>query len=125
MPAFEAYPIDATQAETLLPGLRVFYHERGTGPLPKAGQRVKVHYHGTFENGRVFDSSFNRGTPFEFSLGRGQVISGWDEGLQRLPIGSKAALLLAPEMGYGMHGAPPVIPPNTPLVFYVEVLGAS
>lgn len=125
VPSFQPYAIAQDKVETLLPGLRVYIHERGTGATPKAGQRIIVHYHGTFTDGRVFDSSMNRGVPFDFVVGRGQVIQGWDEGLQRLPVGTKAALLLDPAMGYGAAGSPPVIPPNTPLVFYVEVLGIS
>ncbi len=126
VPSFQPYAIPQDKIETLLPGLRVYIHERGTGATPKAGQNIIVNYHGTFEDGRVFDSSMRDGrSPFVFTLGRNQVIKGWDEGLQRLPVGTKAALLLDPAMGYGAAGSPPVIPPNTPLVFYVEVLGIS
>ena len=125
MAAFQPYDIPADQVQMITPGLKVYFHERGTGALPKAGQRVTVHYHGVFQDGRVFDSSFKRGDPFSFVVGKGQVIRGWDDGLQQLPVGSKAALLLEPDYAYGRAGASPTIPHNTPLVFYVEVISAA
>lgn len=120
---FEPYPIDSAKIQTLPSGLKIYVHKAGTGNLPKPGQRVVVHYHGLLTNGQKFDSSYERGQPFDFVLGQGQVIRGWDEGLAQLPVGSQAVLIVPPELGYGdrdMGG----IPPGSTLVFYVEVLAA-
>ena len=97
--------------------------KNGTGPAPKAGQTVVVHYVGTFTNGKKFDSSRDRGQPFKFTLGRGQVIKGWDEGVATMKVGEKAKLTLSPDYAYGSRGAGGVIPPNSTLVFEVELLG--
>ena len=89
--------------------------------MPK-GSKVKVHYVGTLLDGTEFDSSRRRRDPFEFDLGYGQVIRGWDEGVQQMKKGQKATIICPPEYAYGARGAPPVIPPDATLKFEVEVL---
>ncbi len=102
----------------------------GTGAEAKAGQRVKVHYTGWLydpaaanNRGRKFDSSKDRGMPFSFGLGQGEVIRGWDEGVQGMKVGGTRVLTIPADMGYGARGAGGVIPPNATLVFEVELLG--
>jgi FKBP-type peptidyl-prolyl cis-trans isomerase FkpA len=102
----------------------------GEGAEAQAGQRVRVHYTGWLHDptaantrGRKFDSSKDRGQPFSFGLGRGEVIRGWDEGVQGMKVGGTRVLTIPPEMGYGARGAGGVIPPNATLVFEVELLG--
>jgi len=95
----------------------------GTGAEAKAGQKVSVHYVGTLTNGTKFDSSHDRGKPFEFGLGAGQVIKGWDQGVAGMKIGGLRKLTIPPHLGYGARGAGGVIPPNATLVFEVELLG--
>lgn len=95
----------------------------GTGASPKNGQTVTVHYTGCFTDGKKFDSSVDRGQPFSFVLGKGQVIRGWDVGVAQMKIGDKVKLTIPPEMGYGKGGYPGAIPPNATLVFEVELLG--
>ncbi len=102
----------------------IYLHQKGSGNLPKPGQQVIVHYHGQLVSGEKFDSSYERGQPFSFALGQGQVIRGWDEGITRLPVGSQAVLIVPPHLGYGERDMG-VIPPNSTLVFYVEVLGTQ
>jgi FKBP-type peptidyl-prolyl cis-trans isomerase len=97
----------------------------GTGPEAKAGQNVTVHYTGMFTDGKKFDSSVDRRDPFVFALGAGQVIRGWDEGVQGMRVGGKRKLTIPPHLGYGARGAGGVIPPNATLVFEVELLGVS
>jgi peptidylprolyl isomerase len=97
----------------------------GTGPSPTAGKMVKVHYTGTLENGTKFDSSVDRGQPFEFTIGVGQVIPGWDEGVMGMKVGGKRKLVIPPQLGYGAAGAGGVIPPNATLLFDVELLDAQ
>ena len=96
-----------------------------TGAEAKAGQTVSVHYTGMFPDGKKFDSSVDRGDPFVFNLGAGQVIQGWDAGVQGMKVGGKRKLTVPPHMGYGARGAGGVIPPNATLVFEVELLGVS
>ncbi|KAF6020776.1 hypothetical protein EB796_020932 [Bugula neritina] len=91
--------------------------------FPKSGQTVSVHYTGTLTNGTKFDSSRDRGRPFEFKIGAGQVIRGWDEGVAQLSVGQRAKLTCSPDYAYGPRGYPGVIPPNAVLVFDVELLG--
>ncbi|MCS7296765.1 MAG: FKBP-type peptidyl-prolyl cis-trans isomerase [Bacteroidia bacterium] len=121
--SFTPYPIDSAKIQTLPSGLRIYIHKRGEGNLPQAGQRVIVHYHGLLTNGQKFDSSYERGQPFDFVLGQGAVIRGWDEGIALLPVGSQAVLIVPPELGYGNRDMG-TIPPNSTLIFYVEVLAA-
>ena len=94
----------------------------GTGDSASPGQRVSVHYTGWLTNGNKFDSSKDRGQPFMFSLGRGEVIRGWDEGVAGMKIGGKRKLTIPPDLGYGARGAGGVIPPNATLMFEVELL---
>lgn len=106
-------------------GLKVEILKEGNGPVAKKGQTVVVHYTGTLENGQKFDSSRDRGEPFSFPLGAGQVIRGWDEGLALMNVGSRARLTIPPQLGYGSKGAGNVIPPNATLIFDVELLGVK
>jgi FKBP-type peptidyl-prolyl cis-trans isomerase len=94
----------------------------GTGPEIKAGQTAVVHYTGWLTDGTKFDSSKDRGQPFPFKLGAGQVIKGWDQGVQGMHVGGKRKLTIPPQLGYGSQGAGGVIPPNATLVFEVELL---
>jgi peptidylprolyl isomerase len=104
-------------------GLKYLDEVVGTGDEARAGSRVSVHYTGTLESGRKFDSSRDRGQPFEFDLGAGRVIRGWDEGVAGMRVGGKRRLVIPPELGYGSRGAGNVIPPGATLVFEVELLG--
>jgi peptidylprolyl isomerase len=104
-------------------GLKYIDLIEGTGAEPQKGQTVVVHYTGTLENGRKFDSSRDRDQPFEFSIGAGRVIKGWDEGLSTMKVGGQRRLIIPPELGYGARGAGGVIPPNATLIFDVELLG--
>ncbi|MCC6647480.1 MAG: FKBP-type peptidyl-prolyl cis-trans isomerase [Polyangiaceae bacterium] len=97
----------------------------GTGAEATAGQRVSVHYTGTLTNGQKFDSSRDRGRPFQFQLGKGEVIKGWDQGVAGMKVGGRRKLTIAPELAYGARGFPPVIPPNSTLVFEVELVGVG
>lgn len=94
----------------------------GEGEEAKAGQYARVHYTGWLTNGTKFDSSKDRDEPFEFPLGRGRVIKGWDQGVQGMKVGGVRKLTIPPELGYGAYGAGGVIPPNATLVFEVELL---
>ena len=94
----------------------------GTGAAAKAGDRVMVHYVGTLTDGKKFDSSRDRGEGFRFTLGQGQVIKGWDQGVAGMLIGEVRKLTIPPQLGYGARGFPPVIPANATLVFEVELL---
>jgi FKBP-type peptidyl-prolyl cis-trans isomerase FkpA len=107
-------------------GLQFKDTEVGTGDEAKAGQMVTVHYTGTlFDGGKKFDSSKDRGEPFQFALGAGQVIKGWDQGFEGMKVGGKRTLIIPPAMGYGERGYPPVIPGNAVLKFDVELLGVN
>jgi len=97
----------------------------GQGAVAQSGQLVSVHYTGWLTNGRKFDSSLDRGDPFSFHLGQGQVIAGWDEGVQGMQIGGKRKLTIPSDLGYGPYGAGGVIPPDATLVFEVELLGVQ
>ena len=103
-------------------GLRYIIHEQGDGPIPAKGDQVSVHYYGMLDSdASMFDSSFKMGQPYQFPIGVGQVIQGWDEGIMLLNKGSKATLFIPASLGYGAAGSPPVIPENADLIFYVEV----
>jgi len=96
----------------------------GTGPTPQRGQTLSVHYTGTLENGFKFDSSRDRGTPMEFKFGVQPMIKGWDEGLATMKVGGRRKLVVPPDLGYGRQGRPD-IPPNSTLLFDVELLGVK
>jgi len=117
-------PTKVTGKETTTgSGLQYWDIKVGTGPMAEKGQTVKVHYTGWLTTGKKFDSSVDRGEPFTFSLGQGQVIKGWDEGVAGMKVGGKRQLRIPPELGYGARGAGGVIPPNATLIFDVELLG--
>lgn len=112
--------LDATPTAS---GLYYIEQVKGDGPKPQPGNTVKVHYTGTLLNGNKFDSSVDRGEPFEFTLGMGQVIRGWDEGIAMMNVGSKGLLIIPSELGYGSRSMGPQLPANSTLVFEVELLG--
>jgi FKBP-type peptidyl-prolyl cis-trans isomerase len=103
-------------------GLKIERLVEGQGATANSGDRVAVHYTGWLLDGTKFDSSFDRARPFEFRLGRGEVIRGWEEGVATMRVGDKVRLTIPPELGYGARGAGGVIPPNATLVFEVELL---
>jgi FKBP-type peptidyl-prolyl cis-trans isomerase FkpA len=104
-------------------GLQIVEIEAGTGPEARTGQEVTVHYTGWLTDGTKFDSSRDRGEPFKFGLGRGQVIRGWDEGVAGMKVGGRRRLVIPPELGYGARGAGGAIPGGATLLFNVELLG--
>ena len=106
-------------------GLEYWEIKAGTGDAAVAGKPVRVHYTGWLTDGKKFDSSMDRGQPFVFPLGAGQVIKGWDEGVAGMKVGGKRQLRIPPELGYGARGAGGVIPPNATLIFDVELLGVT
>jgi len=103
-------------------GMGIKMLEEGTGSIPQNGENIKVHYTGFLLNRNKFDSSLDRGRPFEFTLGKGRVIKGWDKAFAQFKKGTKAKILIPPELGYGARGAGGVIPPNATLIFEVELL---
>ena len=124
--AKEAPGKTAQGQEVALPGgLKYVDLKVGDGDIAEAGMKATVHYTGWLTDGTKFDSSLDRGQPFPFTIGAGQVIRGWDEGVKGMRIGGKRHLTIPPEMGYGAGGYPPTIPPNATLVFDVELLGLS
>ncbi len=129
--ALALVPLAALAAgETTTPsGLRIIDVKPGTGPVPQAGQTVIVNYTGWLfvdgKKGKKFDSSLDRGQPFSFTLGQGQVIKGWDEGLATMHVGGKRTLIIPPDLGYGASGAGGVIPPGATLIFDIDLLGVK
>lgn len=103
-------------------GLQYLDIVEGTGPSPETGQTAVVHYTGRLADGTKFDSSHDRGRPFQFEVGKGRVIKGWDEGVASMKVGGKRKLVIPPELGYGSRGAGEAIPPNAELTFEVELL---
>jgi peptidylprolyl isomerase len=110
-------------------GLQIMDTKIGTGATCKPGQICVMHYTGWLYHdgakGQKFDSSLDRGQPFEFPLGKHQVIAGWDEGIAMMKVGGKRTLIIPPELGYGARGAGGIIPPNATLIFDVELLGVK
>ena len=132
--AIAAVPLASQPAEgaaevTTPSGLRIIDVKPGTGPVPHAGQTVTVNYTGWLfvdgKKGKKFDSSLDRGEPFSFTLGQGQVIKGWDEGLATMHVGGKRTLIIPPDLGYGASSAGGVIPPGATLIFDVDLLGVK
>ncbi|TAK61976.1 MAG: FKBP-type peptidyl-prolyl cis-trans isomerase, partial [Dehalococcoidia bacterium] len=103
-------------------GLKYIDETVGAGDSPARGKKVRVHYTGRLTDGKKFDSSVDRGQPFEFIIGVGQVIRGWDEGVASMKVGGKRQLIIPPDLGYGARGAGSAIPPNAELVFDAEQL---
>lgn len=121
-PVIEPYDISGKVSSKTESGLEFILVEKGTGLQAADGNTVSVHYTGYFDDGRIFDSSIKRDQPFEFVLGMGQVISGWDEGIALMKEGDKARLIIPSELAYGAAGAGGVIPPNATLTFDVELI---
>ena len=112
--------------KTTKSGLKYAILKQGEGQEAKKGHRVSVHYTGWLQEGeKKFDSSYDRGEPFEFQLGAGRVIKGWDEGIQGMKVGEKRQLIIPPKLGYGGKGAGGVIPPKATLIFDVELIGVK
>lgn len=110
-----------SQIKTTPSGLKYYIVKEGTGKKAEAGKVVSVNYYGVLKSGQMFDNSFTRGMPFSFALGRGNVIKGWDEGIALLKEGGQAYLFIPGALGYGEAGAPPTIPANAELIFFVEL----
>lgn len=127
VPAFAAREAkkDGGKAVATASGLKYVDVVVGKGASPTAGKQVKVHYTGTLENGKKFDSSVDRNEPFSFIIGVGQVIKGWDEGVMTMKVGGKRKLIIPAKLGYGAQGAGGVIPPNATLLFDVELLDVA
>ncbi len=106
-------------------GVKIDVIKQGQGVIPTPGHTVVVHYTGKLLDGKKFDSSRDRGQPFEFPLGAGKVIPGWDEAFAAMKVGTQARITIPPAMGYGSRGAGGVIPPNATLIFDVELLGVK
>ena len=102
--------------------LKITINQEGSGDRADLGMSVSVHYTGRLEDGTVFDSSIPRGQPFTFTLGAGQVIKGWDLGVEGMTVGEKRNLVIPPHLGYGVRGAGATIPPNATLIFDIELL---
>ena len=130
MASTAAAPVLALDNKTLTAsGLTIIDNKVGAGESPKIGQTAVVHYTGWLyqdgKKGKQFDSSRPRGEPFEFPLGQGKVIPGWDEGVETMKVGGKRTLIVPPQLGYGAAGAGGAIPPNSTLLFEVELLGVK
>lgn len=116
---------NAQDTVTTASGLKYIIFEQGAGARAVSGKTVEVHYTGMLTSGKVFDSSRERGEPIEFLLGSGQVIKGWDEGIALMSVGDKFRLIIPPDLGYGSRGAGEVIPPNSTLIFDVELMSVN
>lgn len=116
---------ETEKTESTKSGLKYVDKVVGAGAQPKTGQTVRVHYTGWLTDGKKFDSSVDRGQPFEFVIGVGQVIKGWDEGVSTMKVGSKRKLIIPSNLAYGKTGAGNSIPPDSTLVFDVELLGIN
>jgi len=122
------FEVKGVEQVTTSTGLKYQVVRAGSGPKPETGQTVIVHYTGYLENGKTFDSSVEREQPFSFPIGQGRVIKGWDEGVALMKIGGQTRFIIPPELGYGERGFGNLIPPNSTLIFDVELLnikGAS
>jgi FKBP-type peptidyl-prolyl cis-trans isomerase len=127
--ATEAATAEKTKPKVVVPKgappqkLEIKELEEGSGAEAKAGDKVTVQYVGVnYKSGKEFDASWDRGEPFPFTLGAGQVIPGWDQGIEGMKVGGRRELIIPPELGYGEAGSPPAIPPNETLVFVVDLL---
>ena len=118
--------MEGKETQTTASGLQYIDEKAGTGATPRSGQRVKVHYTGWLKSGKKFDSSVDRGEPFVFVIGAGQVIKGWDEGVATMKVGGKRKLIIPPQLAYGNRDVGGgLIPPNSELTFDVELLGVE
>ena len=115
-------PNQQTPTSYDIQGMKIDILTQGTGAEAKAGDTVTVNYVGTLQDGTKFDSSIDRGQPFQFTLGQGSVIQGWDLGVVGMKVGEKKKLTIPPELGYGAQGAGDVIPPNATLIFEIDLL---
>lgn len=119
---FKTLGVDGTKIQKGEQGLQWIVRKPGTGPIPTKGQKIKAHYTGYLVDGKKFDSSVDRGQPFETPIGEGRVIKGWDMAFTQMKVGEKRLLIIPPELGYGARGAGGAIPPNSTLVFDVELV---
>jgi FKBP-type peptidyl-prolyl cis-trans isomerase FkpA len=106
-------------------GLQYWEIRLGTGTVAKEGSHVRVHYTGWLTNGKKFDSSVDAGQPFDFTIGNGEVIKGWEEGVTGMKVGGKRQLRIPPSLAYGAQGYPGAIPPNATLIFDIQLLGVQ
>src|SRR6202051_4373655 len=106
-------------------GLQYWDIRIGTGAVAKEGSHVRVHYTGWLTTGKKFDSSVDAGKPFDFTIGNGEVIKGWEEGVAGMKVGGKRQLRIPPELAYGAEGSPPTIPPNATLIFDIQLLAVQ